>query len=205
MGADTRIDTIGIIGAGHLGQALARTAQRAGRKVVIANSRGPESLSPRVAALGEGVSAGTITEAAASAMVAIAVPWPNIPTAVAGLSWSDQIVLDATNALLFPDLKPAELDGRTSSEIVAELVAGARVVKAANTLSAELLGGEPHEAGGRRVVFLSGDDGAAKADVAGLFDAAGFSPIGLGDLATGGRTQQAPDGAFLGRNLVQLP
>jgi predicted dinucleotide-binding enzyme len=40
MGADTRIGTIGIIGAGHLGQALARTARRAGRKVVIANSRG---------------------------------------------------------------------------------------------------------------------------------------------------------------------
>jgi 8-hydroxy-5-deazaflavin:NADPH oxidoreductase len=72
-------------------------------------------------------------------------------------------------------------------------------------LARTALGGDPHEAGGRRVVFLSGDEGAAKAEVAGLFETAGVSPIDLGDLATGGRTQQAPDGAFLGRNLVQLP
>ena len=36
---------IGIIGAGRLGQAMARTALRAGRSVVISNSRGPDSLS----------------------------------------------------------------------------------------------------------------------------------------------------------------
>jgi predicted dinucleotide-binding enzyme len=35
---------VGIIGAGRLGQAMARTARRAGRSVAIANSRGPESL-----------------------------------------------------------------------------------------------------------------------------------------------------------------
>ena len=55
-----RTGTIGIIGAGNIGQALARTALRAGREVVIANSRGPESLAPVVAALGTGVSAGTV-------------------------------------------------------------------------------------------------------------------------------------------------
>ena len=204
MEAATRINTIGIIGAGHLGEPLARIAQRAGRKVVIANDREPESLSSSSRRSGRRVD-GTIGEAAASGMVAIAVPSANVPAAVAGVSWSDQIVVDATNALLFPDLTPAELDGRTSSEIVAELVVGARVVKAANTLPAELLGSDPHAAGGRRVVFLSGDDGAAKAEVAGLFETAGFSPIDLGDLETGGPTQQAPDGAFVGRNLVQLP
>jgi predicted dinucleotide-binding enzyme len=205
MDAKSPNDTIGIIGAGRLGQALARTAQRAGRKVVIANDRGPETLSSLVAALGEGVSAGTTSEAAASEIVAIAVPWANVPSAVAGVSWSDQVVVDATNALLFPDLKPAELNGRTSSEIVAELVGGARVVKAANTRGAELLGGDPHVAGGRRVVFLSGDDGPAKAQVARLFEDAGFSSIDLGELATGGRTLQAPDGALFSRDLVQVP
>ena len=45
---------VGIIGAGRLGQAMARTALRAGRSIVIANSRGPESLAPVVSALGEG-------------------------------------------------------------------------------------------------------------------------------------------------------
>ncbi|MDX6642406.1 MAG: 8-hydroxy-5-deazaflavin:NADPH oxidoreductase [Solirubrobacteraceae bacterium] len=205
MSTETRVDTIGIIGAGHIGQAFARLAQRAGRKVVIANSRGPQSLAPVVEELGTGVSAGAIDEAAASTMVVIGVPWTSVPAAVAGLVWASKIVIDATNAFVLPDMKPAELNGRSSSEIVAELVAGARVVKAANTLSAELLGADPHDVGGRRVLFLSGDDGAAKAEVAELFEAAGFFPIDLGDLASGGRIQQAASGPLPGLNLVRLP
>src|SRR5262249_53264637 len=86
MSAMDRIETIGVIGAGHAGQALARTARRAGRQVVIANSHGPESLAPVVAALGDGVSAGTVADAARRAMVALAVPWANVPAAVAGLA-----------------------------------------------------------------------------------------------------------------------
>jgi hypothetical protein len=46
------------------------------------------------------------------------------------------------------DWNAADLDGRTSSEIDADLVAGARVVKTANTLSAEVLASDPHQAGG---------------------------------------------------------
>ena len=204
MTTETPVDAIGIIGAGHAGQAFARVAQRAGREVVIANSRGPQSLAAVVEALGTGVSAGTAGEAAASAMVVIAVPWASVPKAVASLAWDGNIVVDQTNAFVFPDMKPADLGGRSSSEIVAELVEGARVVKAANTLGAGLLGSDPHEAGGRRVLFLSGDDGAAKAVVADLFEGAGFFPIDLGDLVTGGRMQQA-GGPLAGVNLVRLP
>jgi len=204
MTTETPVDAIGIIGAGHAGQAFARVAQRAGREVLIANSRGPQSLAAVVEALGTGVSAGTAGEAAASAMVVIAVPWASVPKAVASLAWDGNIVVDQTNAFVFPDMKPADLGGRSSSEIVAELVEGARVVKAANTLGAGLLGSDPHEAGGRRVLFLSGDDGAAKAVVADLFEGAGFFPVDLGDLATGGRMQQA-GGPLAGVNLVRLP
>jgi len=197
--ATDRTGTIGIIGAGHIGQALARTALRAGREVVIANSRGPESLAPVVVALGAGVSAGTVREAAAAGIVAIAVPWVSVPAAVAGLQWDGQTVIDTTNAF-----NPADLGGRTSSEIVADLVPGARLVKAANTLRAEVLGADPHDAGGRRVLFLSGDDASAKAAVAELFDAAGFFAIDLGDLVTGGRMQQV-GGPLPSHNLVRLP
>ena len=190
--------TVGVIGAGHIGQALARTAQRAGRKVVIANSRGPETLAPVVAALGTEVSAGTVRDAAAAGIVAIAVPWTNVSAAVAGLQWDGQTVIDTTNAF------NADLAGRTSSEIVADLVPGARLVKAANTLAAKVLGADPHDAGGRRVIFLSGDDAPAKAAVVELFDAAGFFAIDLGDLVTGGRMQQV-GGPLPGLNLVRLP
>src|SRR5438132_9462120 len=123
-----------IIGAGRLGQAMAQVAVRAGRSVVIANSRGPESLASVSSILGEGVSAGTVDEAASAGIVVIAVPWERVPEAVQGLNWNSQIVIDATN-----DWNADDLRGRTSSELVADLVAGARFVKAANTLSAEVL------------------------------------------------------------------
>jgi len=189
---------VGIIGAGRLGQAMARVATLAGRSVVIANSRGPESLTTIVSALGEGVSAGTPGEAASAGIVVVAVPWDRVGEAVSGLEWAGQVVIDATN-----DWAADDLDGRTSSEIVAGIVAGARVVKAANTLRAEVLESDPGEAGGRRVIFVSGDDADAKAEVVALFQDAGFAPIDLGDLATGGAMQQIHH-PLAGVNLVQL-
>jgi hypothetical protein len=164
---------------------MARTARRAGRRVVIANSRGPESLAPVVSELGEGVSAGTVQQAAAAGVVVIAVPWDRVPDAVQSIDWDGQTVIDATN-----DWAADDLNGRTSSELVADLAVGARVVKAANTLGADVLGADPQEAGGRRVIFVSGDDADAKADVVALFQDAGFAAIDLGDLATGGALQQ---------------
>jgi predicted dinucleotide-binding enzyme len=189
---------VGIIGAGRIGQAMARTALRARRSVAIANSRGPESLTSVVSELGDGVSAGTVEQAAAAGIVVIAVPWPRVQQALDGLEWSGQIVIDATN-----DFEPSDLNGRTSSEVVADLVRGARVVKAANTLVAAVLGSDPQEAGGQRVIFLSGDDVDAKAEVISLFEDAGFFPIDLGALITGGAMQQL--GAPLaGVNLIRL-
>jgi predicted dinucleotide-binding enzyme len=189
---------IGIIGAGRLGQAMAQVAIRAGRPVVIANSRGPESLASVVSALGEGVSAGTPADAARAAIVVTAVPWDHVPEAVNGLQWDSQVVIDATN-----DWAADDLDGRTSSEIVADLVAGSRVVKAANTLSAEVLASDPHQADGQRVIFISGDSDDAKAAVLSLFQDAGFAVIDLGDLATGGAMQQIHH-PLAGVNLIRL-
>lgn len=190
---------VGIIGAGRLGQAMARTALRAGRHVVISNSRGPGSLASVVSELGAGAAAATTSQAAAAAIVVIAVPWDRVPEAIEGLEWDGQIVIDATN-----DFDAGGLRGRTSSELLADLVAGARVVKTANTLAAAVLASDPHEAGGQRVIFLSGDDDQAKSDVSKLFDDAGFFVIDLGDLITGGQMQQI-HGPLAGVNLVRLP
>jgi 8-hydroxy-5-deazaflavin:NADPH oxidoreductase len=191
-------DSVGSIGAGRLGQAMAQTALRAGRSVVIANSRGPESLASVVSALGDGVSAGTVAEAASAGIVVVAVPWDRVPEAVQGLNWNGQVVIDATN-----DWGADDLQGRTSSEVVADLVAGARLVKAANTLGADVLSSDPHEAGGERVIFISGDDADAKAEVVALFQDAGFAAIDLGDLATGGAMQQIHH-PLSGVNLIRL-
>jgi predicted dinucleotide-binding enzyme len=76
-------------------------------------------------------------------------------------------------------------------------------VKAANTLGADVLAADPHEAGGRRVMFISGDDADAKSEVTALFEDAGFSAIDLGDLASGGAMQQVHH-PLAGVNLVRV-
>ena len=195
----TAIKSVGIIGAGNIGQVMAQIALRAGRRVVIANSRGPQSLTSVVRELGEGVSAGKVTDAAAADIVVLAVMWPQLPQAVAGLEWDGRIVIDPTN-----DFDPTDLDGHTSSEVVADLVAPARVVKAGNTLAAGVLASDPHEAGGQRVIFVSGDDLDAKAEVIALFQDAGFFTVDLGSLSSGGGMQQV-QGPLAGLNLVHLP
>ncbi len=145
------------------------------------------------------MSAGTPRDAAAADIVVLAVMWPQVPQAVQGLDWDGRIVIDPTN-----DFDPSDLDGRTSSEVVADLVVPARVVKAANTLVAAVLGSDPQQAGGQRVIFLSGDDADAKSEVVALFENAGFFAVDLGGLREGGQMQQV--GAPLaGHNLIRLP
>jgi predicted dinucleotide-binding enzyme len=190
--------SIGIIGAGRIGKAMAQIANRAGRPVVISNSRGPASLVLVVEELGGGVTAGTVTEAAAADIVVVAVMWPDVAGAVEGLEWNGRVVIDPTN-----DFGPSDLNGRTSSEVVADLVAPARVVKIANTLGAGILASDLHEADGQRVLFLSGDDADAKAPVRGLFEDAGFYVVDLGGLHDGGQMQQF-GGPLAGLNLIRL-
>jgi 8-hydroxy-5-deazaflavin:NADPH oxidoreductase len=193
------IKSVGIIGAGRIGKAMAQIARRAGRRVVISNSRGPQSLTSLVQELGEGVTAGTVDRAAAADIVVLAVMWPQVPQAVEGVKWEGQIVIDPTN-----DFDPTDLGGRTSSEVVAGLVAPARVVKAGNTLEAGVLGADPQQAGGRRVIFLSADEAQAKSDVVALFEQAGYFVIDLGGLREGGRMQQV-GGPLAGHDLIRLP
>jgi predicted dinucleotide-binding enzyme len=123
------------------------------------------------------------------------VNWSRIPAAVRGLGpWNGRIVVDTNNPIEAPAFRPFDLGGRASSEVLAELVPGARVVKAFNHLQPALLAGDPHAEGGRRVLFVAGDDARAKADVAQLIERLGFFSIDLGTLAGGGRLSQFPGG-----------
>ena len=88
--------------------------------------------------------------------------------------------------------------------MVASLAAGARVVKAVNTLPRAVLASNPLQSGGRRVLFMSGNDSAAKSDVGNLLDKLGFATIDLGSLAIGGRLQQFPGGPLPALNLIKL-
>lgn len=197
--------TIGIIGSGAIGTAFARTLSRAGVEATISNSRGPASLENLVRELGPSIKAGSREEAASADIVVVAVNWTKLPAAMAGLpGWNGRIVIDANNPIEAPLFKPAELGGRVSSEVFADLVPGARVVKAFNHLRAELLATDPRSDGGQRVLFYSGDDTAAKAEVASLIDRIGFAGIDLGSLAVGGKLAQFPGGPLPNQNLVKI-
>lgn len=195
---------IGIIGAGGIGLAFAKQVIKAGHDVIISNSRGPQSLAAAILQLGNRASAGTRQEAAQADIVVLAVQWQQLSSALADLpAWNGKIVVDAMNPIIMPAFRFAELDGRTSSEIVASLLPGARVVKTANTLTPELLGSDPVRGDTRRVLFVSGDDAAAKTTVSGILEAAGFATVDLGGLANG-RLHQFPGGPLPGLNLFKL-
>jgi hypothetical protein len=197
--------SIGILGAGNIGQAFARALARAGISATIANSRGPETLADLVRDLGPSIKAGTREEVAAKDIVLVAINWSKLPAALAGLpNFGGRIVIDANNPIEGPLFKPAELNGRASSEVFAGLVPGARVVKAFNHLQPHLLAGDPGAEGGKRVLFYSGDDAQAKAEVGALIDRLAFFGIDLGPLAIGARLVQFPGGPLPALNLVRF-
>jgi len=195
----------GIVGAGGIGQAFAGHVAKAGYDVILSNSRGPDSLARLVGELGPRAKAGTRQQAAQADLVVLSVNWEYVPKALADLpAWDGRILIDATNPVLEPGFRLAELNGSTSSEIVASLAPGARLVKVGNTLLRKVLAADPKEAGGHRVLFMSGDDAGAKAQVAGILEKIGFATIDLGALAIGARLQQFPGGPLPTLNLIKL-
>lgn len=78
------------------------------------------------------------------------------------------------------------------------------MVKAFNHLQPHLVSGDPQAEGGRRVLFYSGDDARAKAEVGALIDRLGFFGIDLGPLAIGARLVQFPGGPLPALNLVRF-
>jgi len=136
--------------------------------------------------------------------VFIAVPWSKIPGAVKDLDpWDSRIVVDTNNPIEAPTFRPFDLGSRASSEVVTDLVPGARVVKAFNHLQPSLVAGDPNAEGGRRVMFVSGADAAANAEVAKLIDRLGFHALILGGIEAG-RLHQFPGGPLPTLNLVKF-
>ncbi|WP_201774330.1 NADPH-dependent F420 reductase [Demequina flava] len=162
------IDSLGILGAGRIGKAIAALAREAGIEVVIAGSAGPVEPVLRADA------------------VVLATPlrqYRNLPD-LGGV-----LVIDAMNYWWELDGKIAEFEDpmTTSSEIVAGALPGARVVKSLNHLSGYALeelarpAGDPERLG----MAVAGDDDADVAAVTGLVDALGFAPVVAGELSHG--------------------
>ena len=196
---------IGTIGAGAFAQAFAKRALKVGHKVKLSNSRGPENLRQVVNQLGPGAMAATKEEAAACEMVLLAVPWDNVPETLASLpKWKNQILIDGTNPFhgQAGNFTPANVGNLSTSQFVAALAPGARVVKALNNMIVASLEADPYLNGARRVAFISADDAGAKKRVETLLRTFGYAVVDLGNLRDGGLIQQA-GGPLAGRDFFE--
>ncbi|MFJ7286765.1 NADPH-dependent F420 reductase [Curtobacterium sp. NPDC098951] len=190
--------TIGIIGAGNIGSQLARLAVRTGHEVVIANSRGPETLADLVAELGDGARAATRDEAAAAGeVVVVTVPLGAIES-IPVEPLMGKVVIDTNNYYPGRDGQIAALDDETTTtaELLQDHLTGARVVKAFNHIGAADLTGHASPAGtpDRRALVVAGDDAEAKRVVTDLIDQFGFDVVDAGPLAEGWRIQRDTPG-----------
>jgi 8-hydroxy-5-deazaflavin:NADPH oxidoreductase len=196
--------TLGLIGAGHIGSALAQTALDAGWDVVISNSRGPESLADLVSELasrpsaGGAVRAGTATEAATAADLAVVTIPVKAIDQVPVEPLAGKVVIDTNNYYPRRDGQIAELDEArtTSAELLQRHLPGSSVVKAFNHIQAAQIVSARSQPGTehRRAIAIAGDDGAAKQRVTSFIDALGFDVVDLGALADSWRIEPGTPG-----------
>jgi predicted dinucleotide-binding enzyme len=185
---------IGIIGSGKIGATAAKLFTCAGHEVAIANSRGPDSLAG--VADETGAHAATVDDAAAfGEMVLLAIPLHAYDSLPAD-AFAGKVVIDANNYYPARDGAIERLDSgeTTSSELLAEHLDKAHVIKAFNSMYFGTLGSEGKPAAPREqrlALFVAGDDAEAKRRVSELIDEIGFAAVDTGPLGEGGRRQQA--------------
>jgi predicted dinucleotide-binding enzyme len=186
--------TVGIIGAGHIGSAVAEALIGLGHDVVIANSRGPETLAELVAKLGPRARAATATEAAeAGDFAVVTVPlraYEDIPVEpLAG-----KIVLDTNNYYWERDGHIEALDEgeATTSGLLQAHLPTSKVAKAFNHIMAAqiLTDGTPAGTSDRRALATSSDHPEAAALVAELYDQIGFDTVDVSPLSESWRVER---------------
>jgi 8-hydroxy-5-deazaflavin:NADPH oxidoreductase len=185
--------TVGIIGSGMIGGTVARLSVAAGHRVVLSNSRGPETLEELVAELGPLATAGTSEQAGqAGDLVVVSVPvkaFGDIPAKpLAG-----KPVLDTGNYYPPRDGHILELDtgALTSSGLLQRYLPEAQVVKVFNNIFFSHLRylARPSGADDRSALPIAGDDAAAKAAVTAFLDSIGYDAVDDGSLADSWRQE----------------
>ncbi|MGA4634889.1 NADPH-dependent F420 reductase [Pseudomonas solani] len=179
--------TIGIIGSGLVGKAVAHLATAAGYNVVISNSRGPDSLAGLIKELGPRARAGTVDEAIAAAdIVSLAIPLANFETLPAD-KLVGKVVIDQTN--YYPgigDFRRTDLDNGelTSSELVQKHLRGSTVVKGIHNIGWIHMQHNARPVGDaeRTTLPIAGDDRDAKDAVARFIEGVGYNVVDAGSL-----------------------
>ena len=188
---------IGIIGSGRIGGTLGRLWVKAGHPVLF-SSRHPDMLKPLAAELGPLAHAGTPAEAAAFGQaVLIAVPYGALPQIGRELApaLAGKVVLDANNAVPARDGAIAQTAKERGIGILsAELLPGARVVRAFNSLGSGVLARNAGRPDPKLAIPIAGDDGKAVAVAAVLVQDAGFDPVVVGKLDSASEFAQGARG-----------
>ncbi|WP_104165231.1 NADPH-dependent F420 reductase [Cryobacterium sp. N22] len=175
---------IGIIGSGAIGAAIARLAIAADYEVMIANSRGPESLTDLIDELGSRAQAGDVRAAAAFGDIPVlAVPltaYTNLPKD----AFAGRTILSTGNYYPYRDGRILQLDTLeiTTAEYEQELLPNTVIVKAFNNIVAHhipLLADSLR----RTALLVAGDDSEAKARVSSIVNTLGFDTVDAGTLA----------------------
>lgn len=200
--------TVGIIGAGHIGSALAKGFAQNGYDVVIANSRGPETLTDLVASVGARARAATAAEAAEAADIAVVTVPLKAYREVPVEPLAGKTVLDTNNYYFERDGHIAALDENrtTTSQMLQEHLPESTVVKAFNHIMAAdiLTDGSPAGTENRRALATSSDSDEAVALVARIYDEFGFDTVNIGPLDESWRVERDQPAYVVRQNRDEL-
>lgn len=200
--------TFGIIGAGNIGSQLARALTAHGHDVVIANSRGPETLAGLIDELGDSARAATAQEAAEAAEVAIVTVPLRAYASVPAAPLAGKIVLDTNNYYWERDGHIPELDRGevTVSGMLQAHLPGAKVAKAFNHITAADITttGTPAGSPDRRALGTASDFPEAVEFVTRLYDELGFDTVSAGTLDESWRLERDRPAYVVRQNAEEL-
>ncbi|GAB3841587.1 NADPH-dependent F420 reductase [Nesterenkonia populi] len=193
--------SIGILGAGRVGTAVARQAIRGGHSVKIATSKPAEEIRLLTEVIVPGATAVDKEELRGSDIIITAVPlhkYKDVDTSVL----QGHVVIDTMNYWAPVDGLMDEFEGEAStSEVIADFLGDVRLVKTLNHIGYGDLEVDSHPAGdpNRRALALAGDDPEAKELVSGLIETLGYDPVDAGPLSAGKAFENGTD-IFNGRH-----
>src|SRR5437868_5287168 len=189
---------IGVIGSGHIGGTIGGLWVKAGHPVLF-SSRHPDELKDMVRGLAPLAQAGTVAQATAfGGALFVAVPYGALPQLGQdfGEALKNKIVLDACNAVAGRDGVPIaeEVEQNGIGITSQKYLAGARLVRAFNTLNYAIFGREANRPDPKLAIPIAGDDPEAVRIAEELVRDAGFDPVLVGKLADARRFQRGAPG-----------
>jgi predicted dinucleotide-binding enzyme len=178
---------IGIVGSGRVGGGIGSVWVKAGHEVMF-SSRHIEHDKAFATKLGANAHAGTPREAAAfGEVVMISVPYGALPEVGKDLEAliKDKIVIDTCNPFVWRDGEIATWAREKGAGLAsAELLPGARIVRAFNAIGAARMS-TAHQDPGRIGMPIASDDVEAIVVASNLIRDIGYEPIVIGDLEMG--------------------